>query len=157
VVRDVALLTPSGGQERGYRGGTENLPAALAMAAALEAGSDWMANAARLRARLEAELKAFGGQVVAEYAPRIATVGAYRMPGISAAAQLIRFDAAGFSISAGSACSSGSLKTSHVLEAMGHPHPGEVIRVSIGWDTTEAEIDAFAEAWAAMAGTAKAA
>jgi cysteine desulfurase len=157
LLRDFALLKPTGGQERGYRGGTENLPGALAMAAALEARSDWMPETAVLRTRLEQGIKAAGGEVIAEAAPRIATIGAYRMPGISSAAQLIRFDAAGFAISAGSACSSGSLRASHVLEAMGHPHPGEVVRVSIGSETTETAIDAFLGAWSAIAETARAA
>jgi cysteine desulfurase len=127
------------------------------MAAALEAGRDWLRQAARLRELLENGLEAAGGEVIAEAAPRIPTIGAYRMPGISAMAQLIRFDAAGFAVSAGSACSSGSLKTSHVLEAMGHPHPAEVIRISIGSETTEAEIEAFLDCWRAIALTAKAA
>lgn len=157
LVREFALLAPTGGQERGYRGGTENLPAVLAMAAALEEGGEWIVEAARLRGRLEAGLAAAGGEIVAQGAPRIATIGAYRMPGMSSAVQLIRLDAAGFSVSAGSACSSGSLKTSHVLRAMRHPHPAEVIRVSIGRETTEAEIDAFLSAWRAIAETAKAA
>jgi len=157
LVRDFGLLAPSGGQERGYRGGTENLPGALAMAAALEIGSSWMERAASLRERLEAGLIAAGAEVVAQGVPRIATIGAYRMPGISSAAQLIRFDAGGYSVSAGSACSSGSLKPSHVLLAIGHPHPAEIIRVSIGQETSEADIDSFVAAWAAIAGTAKAA
>lgn len=157
LLRDFGLLEPTGGQERGYRGGTENLPGALAMAAALEAGNGWMERAAQLRQRLEAGLKAAGAEVVAECAPRIATIGAYRMPGISSAAQLIRFDAGGFSVSAGSACSSGSLKPSHVLLAMDHPHPAEIIRVSIGEETRETEIDSFLGVWADIAGKARAA
>jgi cysteine desulfurase len=60
LVRDWALLHPTGGQERGYRPGTENLPGALAMAAALEAGAAWLDEAARLRDRLEAALVASG-------------------------------------------------------------------------------------------------
>lgn len=152
LLRDLGLIQPSGGQERGYRPGTENLPGALAMAAALEAGSDWMAEASRLRTRLESAITAAGGEVVAQEAPRIATIGAYRMKGKAAAAQLIRFDGLGMAISAGSACSSGSLRASHVLTAMQYPHTSEVIRVSIGRETTEADIDGFAQAWAQVAG-----
>ncbi|WP_206239397.1 cysteine desulfurase family protein [Novosphingobium terrae] len=152
LLRDWGQIQPSGGQERGYRPGTENLPGALAMAAALEAGADWMEEAARLRTRLEAAIIAAGGEVVAQDAPRIATIGAYRMKGKAAAAQLIRFDGLGMAISAGSACSSGSLRASHVLTAMQYPHTSEVIRVSIGRETTEAEIDQFAQAWAQVAG-----
>lgn len=152
LVRDFALLTPWGGQERGYRGGTENLPGVLAMAAALEAGSDWLGEAARLRALLEDAIVAAGGDVVAAGAERLPAIGGYRMPGVSANAQLIRFDGMGIAVSAGSACSSGSLRPSHVLEAMAYPTPGEVIRVSIGRETTEVEVELFIETWQAIAG-----
>ena len=76
------------------------------------------------------------------------------MPGTSSAAQLIRFDAMGIAVSAGSACSSGSLRTSHVLAAMGMDEKAasEVIRVSIGRETTEADIARFLDAWRAIAG-----
>ncbi len=152
LVRNFNLLHPTGGQERGYRSGTENLPAVLGMAAALEAGSDWMIEARRLRAKLDAAIEQVGGEVVAKQAPRIATITAYRMPGVSSAAQLIRFDAAGFAVSAGSACSSGSLRASHVLEAMWYPHSNEVIRVSLGRETSEVDVDRFIEAWQQVAG-----
>lgn len=154
LLRDYAMLEPSGGQERGYRGGTENLPGVLAMTAALEAGSAWMDEAARLRGRLETAIRASGGDVVAEGAPRIATIGAVRMAGISAASQLIRLDAMGIAVSAGSACSSGSLKISHVLGAMGIEGASEVIRVSIGRETNEADVDRFIRAWQVIAGKA---
>lgn len=159
LVKDWAMLRPSGGQERGYRGGTENLPGALAMAAALEQGRDWMREAARLRREIDRSLAEAGGQVVAGAADRIATIGAYRMPGVSAAAQLIRFDGMGIAVSAGSACSSGSLRTSHVLGAMGMPdaHASQVIRVSIGSETQDADISRFAAAWREIAGKADAA
>lgn len=152
LVRDWAMLKPTGGQERGYRGGTENLPGALAMAAALEAPRDWLETAARLRQRLDDGILAAGGEIVAQNAPRLPTIAGYRMPGRSANAQLIRFDGLGIAVSAGSACSSGSLKASPVLTAMGYPHAGEVIRVSIGRETTESEIDAFLSAWREIKG-----
>lgn len=151
LVRDWALLHPAGGQERGYRPGTENLPGALAMVAALEAGAGWMERAAALRQRLESALVAAGGEIVAASAPRLATIGSVRMPGRSATAQLIRFDGMGIAVSAGSACSSGSLRASHVLTAMGVPHAGEVIRVSLGRETTEADVDRFVAAWTEVA------
>lgn len=153
LLKDYGLLHAVGGQEHGYRPGTENLPAARAMAVALEAGNDWLSEAAKLRARLEAAIEDTGGEIVAKASERSPAIGAYRMPGVSAASQLIRFDSNGFAISSGSACSSGSLKPSHVLEAMGYEHSREVIRVSIGRKTTEREIDAFVEAWKAMAQT----
>lgn len=157
LLRDFAMLRPGGGQERGYRAGTENLPGVLAMAAALEAGSQWLADAAGLRARLDDAIRAAGGEVVADGAPRIPAIASYRMPGISSAAQLIRFDAAGFAVSAGSACSSGSLKPSHVLTAMGYEGAGETIRVSIGRETSAGDIERFLSVWTGMAGAARAA
>ena len=122
------------------------------MAAALEAGRDWLDQATLLRERLEQGIVAAGGQIVAADAPRLPTIGAYRMPGKSANAQLIRFDGQGIAVSAGSACSSGSLRTSHVLEAMGLDGANEVIRVSIGRETTAADIDRFVAAWRGVAG-----
>lgn len=150
LLRDWAMLKPTGGQERGYRGGTENLPGALAMAAALEAGNDWLEEAAHLRLMLDQGIVAAGGAIVAADAPRLPTIAGYWMPGRSAISQLIRFDGIGIAVSAGSACSSGSLKASPVLTAMGHPHPAEVIRVSIGRETTEHEIETFITAWQAI-------
>ena len=157
LIKDLALIHPSGGQEQGYRPGTENLPAILAMAAALEAREDWLPKAATLRARLDAAIEASGGKIVARDAQRIPAIASYRMPGLSARAQLIQFDLAGISVSAGSACSSGSLKTSHVLHAMGwdDAQAGEVVRVSFGPDTDEAEVDRFAAAWTSMAARAR--
>ena len=153
LVRDWKLLRPTGGQERGYRGGTENLPGALAMAAALEADRGWLDEAVRLRDRLDEAIIAAGGQSLCRETARVPSIASYRMPGKSANAQLIALDAQGFAVSAGSACSSGSLRTSHVLKAMGmgDKAAGEVIRVSIGRETTGAQIDAFIAAWTALA------
>ncbi len=151
LVRDWAMLKPSGGQERGYRGGTEDVPGVLAMVAAAEAGRDWLEGAARLREQLEQGVTALGGAIIAEASPRLPTIGAYRMPGVSSAVQLIRYDAQGIAVSAGSACSSGSLKASHVLIAMGVEGAGEVVRVSIGRETCAADIDRFLAAWTGIA------
>lgn len=153
LVRDLALLEAGGGQELGYRGGTENLPAILGLAAALEAPRDWFAGLDALRDRLDAAIMDMGGEVVAADGPRIPTIASYRMPGVSARAQLIRFDAAGIAVSAGSACSSGTLKTSPVLAAMGWNAvaASEVVRVSFGWTTQETDIDVFIDQWRRMA------
>src|SRR3546814_4876708 len=69
LIKDLVLIDPSGGQEQGYRAGTENLPAILAMAAALEARADWLPRAATLRAKLDAAIEASGGEIVARDAP----------------------------------------------------------------------------------------
>jgi len=149
LVRDLEMLNPGGGQEQGYRGGTEAMPLALGFAAALEAPRDWLDDVARWRLDLDAAIRAAGGEVVAADQLRLPTIAGYRMPGVSAQAQLIRFDMAGFAVSAGSACSSGTLKPSGVLTAMGWQaeHAAQVIRVSLGHATQETDIQAFLAQW----------
>ena len=159
LVRNLGLLTPTGGQEQGYRRGTENLPAAIGFATALDAGFAWMEKAVRLRDMLDAEITASGGIVVAEASNRLATIGSYRMPGVAASSQLINFDMAGIAVSAGSACSSGTLKTSHVLGAMGWDErsASEVVRVSFSADTSESDVTRFLDVWRNIVIRAKAA
>ncbi len=159
LVRNLGLLQPTGGQEQGYRRGTENLPAVLGFATALEAGFGWLVEAERLRALLDDAITDAGGEVVAHASPRLATIASYRMPGVSASSQLIGFDIAGISVSAGSACSSGTLKSSHVLGAMGWDAQaaGEVVRVSFGPETNEDEVIRFIEVWHSISARAKAA
>ncbi len=149
LVRDLDLLEPSGGQEKGYRGGTENLPGAMGFAAAVEAKRGWIDRAADLRAHLDGAIEGAGGKVVSKSAPRVPTIASYQMPGKPASAQLIQLDMAGISVSAGSACSSGTIKASKVLTAMGWDDAAasEVIRVSFGPDTSRADIYRFIEAW----------
>ena len=160
LVRELATLEPSGGQERGYRRGTENWPAVAGMAAALDsrAFAEAMPRLERLRAQLEQELVSAGGLVIAADAPRIATIGAYAMPGVASASQLVQLDLAGISVSAGSACSSGSMKSSRVLAAMGVPAEiaGSVIRVSFGPSTSDADVERFLPEWRRIANRAKA-
>ncbi len=159
LVRNLGLLSPTGGQEQGYRRGTENLPAAIGLATALDAGFAWMENAVRLRDMLDAEITASGGIVVAEASIRLATIGSYRMPGVAASSQLINFDMAGIAVSAGSACSSGTLKTSHVLGAMGWDErsASEVVRVSFNADTSDSDVARFLDVWRTIVIRAKAA
>jgi cysteine desulfurase len=154
LVRDLGLLQPTGGQERGYRAGTENLPGALGFAATLEEPEP---DHAALRALLDDLLERSGAIVVGGDAWRHPAIGAYRMPGTSANAQLVRFDLAGFAVSAGSACASGSLKPSHVLTAMGWDETAvrEVVRVSFGRTTTAADVEAFAAEWRAIGRSAR--
>ncbi|OYX66761.1 MAG: aminotransferase [Sphingomonadales bacterium 32-64-17] len=143
LVRDFALLEPMGGHERGYRAGTENLPAIMGMAAALEAG-DWATSAAERAAFREA----LAGEVL-ELGEQVDYIAALTHPTISAQALLIRLDAMGFAVSAGSACSSGTLKKSRVLDAFGVEDDvaRRTIRVSLGWNTSAAELEAFVKAW----------
>ena len=149
LVRDLATLEPVGGQEKGYRRGTQDAPSAAGFAAALTAQPYDMDRLCELRARLERSILEEGGVVIAGESPRIATIGSYAMPGVASSSQLVQFDLAGIAVSAGSACSSGSMKPSLVLEAMGLP--AEIascfIRVSFGPDTNEADVDRFIAEW----------
>lgn len=157
LIRDFATLRPSGGQERGYRGGTENLPGALGFETAIGHPED-LIYMAELRERLDHGLKAAGAEHVAsDAARRTPLIGAYRMPGIAASAQLIRFDLMGIAVSAGAACSSGTMRPSHVLAQMGldAASAGEVIRVSFGRSTSAADIARFISAWTTIARDAR--
>ncbi len=156
LVKDFGTLKASGGQERGYRRGTENLPGALGMAAALERRAKPYIDPDVLTP-LDAfadEVRTLGGtwfsDRIADPTPYIRSIA---MPGLSAKAQLMRFDLMGIDVSVGSACSSGSLHASHVLQAMGVPdeEAERTIRISFGWTTTRAEIERFCETWLAMA------
>ncbi len=156
LVRKFGTLLPDGGQERGYRRGTENLPGILGMVAALEA-----CNYPFLPVALEEAIKRCAGQVREAggiwFADRLcaptACIHAVAMPGLSASAQLMRFDMAQIAISQGSACSSGSMRRSAVLTAMGVDESlaDRTIRLSLGWSTTVADIERFTEVWSAMA------
>src|SRR3954447_20604026 len=159
LVRDPATLEAIGGQEGGYRPGTAAVPSILGFAAACEADHGWYEEAKRLRSKLDDGIRAAGGEVVADQAPRIATIACYRMPGVPCAAQMMQLVLAGIAVTAGSACSSGSLKTSPVLTAMGWNEDAarEVIRVSFGPQTVESDIDALLGEWRAMYGKRRAA
>jgi cysteine desulfurase len=130
------------------------------MAAALSAKAfvEAIPRLASLRGHLEDQIVAAGGTVIAAGAPRIATIGAYAMPGVASASQLVQLDLAGISVSAGSACSSGSMKASRVLTAMGVPAEiaGSAIRVSFGPSTNEADIKRFLGEWHRLKNRAKA-
>ena len=159
LVRDTASLEAIGGQEGGFRPGTAAVPSIMGFAAAAEADHAWYEEAERLRERLDSGILAAGGEIVAGSAPRIATIACYRMPGVPGAAQMMQLDLAGIAVTAGSACASGSLKTSHVLTAMGWPEEKarEVIRVSFGPQTRASDVDALLDQWAAMYGKRRAA
>jgi len=158
LVKDLQVLAPSGGQEKGYRGGTENLPAAVGFAAALEARGS-RDHLAALRKRLDDGVRAAGGAIVAEHGTCLPEIASYRLPGVAAAAQLIELDMAGIAVSAGSACSSGTLKPSAVLTAMGwrEEEAREVIRVSFAPETQAADVERFLHIWTALAARRRAA
>lgn len=153
----LTALVPGGGQEKGRRAGTENLLGIQAFAAAVEEGmadQSWLDRITQLRDRIEHAAQAIGGNglvIGGAGAQRLGTTTSLAIAGLSAETQVMRLDLEGIAVSAGSACSSGKVKRSHVLEAMGHPYPGDAIRVSLGWSTTEADVDRFIAAWTKMA------
>lgn len=140
-----------GGQERGRRGGTENVPGISSFGAAVHAASQGLDEFGRRAAWRDAaaeRLKAAGAVVMGEAAPRLANTLCVATPGFASDLQVMGLDLAQVMVSAGSACSSGKVKASPVLAAMGQ---GELaacaIRVSGGWNTTETDWDRFVEAW----------
>jgi cysteine desulfurase len=153
LVRDLATLAAVGGQEKGYRRGTQDMPGALGFAAALAAKPYDMARLSELRARLEDEVKRFGGVVIGDGSPRIPNIGAISLPAASSASLLVQLDLAGIAVSSGSACSSGKMKASEVLAAMRVPDDvaGGFIRVSFGPTTSEADVDRFLGEWRRIA------
>ena len=144
-----------GGQERGRRSGTENLlgiagfgAAATAAAADLAAGV-WE-EVADVRNTLESALESLGGTTifVGKGASRLPNTSCFAVPGWRAETQVMQMDLAGFAVSAGSACSSGKVRTSRVLAAMGlGAVAGCALRVSIGPTTKRGDVLAFAGAW----------
>jgi cysteine desulfurase len=153
-------LLRGGGQERGHRAGTENLPGIAGFGAAVNAAMASMDNdAARLkilRGRLEDGLRETGGVIIfSERVPRLPNTTLFTVPGLKAETAVIGFDLEGVAVSSGSACSSGKVEPSHVLEAMGFdPELAQgAVRVSLGWSTAEADIDYCLKAWRKLAGT----
>ena len=156
LVKDFAMLAPTGGQERGYRPGTENLPGVLGMAEALDAsGYPYLAaDVLEPFDGLAEECRKLGGTWLSDrLSDPTPYIRAIAMPNMSATAQVMRFDMAGISVSQGSACSSGTMKTSRVLQAM-QVEPeiaANTIRVSVGWNTTRADVERFCEVWLDLA------
>ncbi|MBV9827403.1 MAG: cysteine desulfurase [Alphaproteobacteria bacterium] len=155
---EVAAQQRGGGQERGRRAGTENLPGITGFAAAAEAaGADLAAydRVLALRDRLEifARDAVPEAMVIGACVTRLPNTTALALPGVAAATQVIGLDLDGVMVSAGAACSSGKVGPSHVLAAMGLPPHiiGSTIRVSLGWSTTEDDITHFLEAWTRLA------
>ncbi|MGE4218526.1 MAG: cysteine desulfurase family protein [Alphaproteobacteria bacterium] len=167
ILRDPAMVAPvmrGGGQERRLRGGTENLIGIAGFGAAAKAAREGQGRApalAALRGRLESGVLAAvpGARVLAADARRLPNTTCLSLPGLKAETQVMALDLDGFAVSAGSACSSGKVARSHVLAAMGVDEAVALgaIRVSLGYGTTEAEIDAFVAAWARLYQRARAA
>ncbi len=151
-----AALISGGGQERGHRSGTENLPAiagfgAAAREAAGEAGT-YATTVGGLRDRMEAAMAEIAGDMTihGSAAPRVANTTFFTLPGLKAETGQIAFDLEGMALSAGSACSSGKVAPSHVLAAMGADADQGALRVSIGATTGEEAVDRFLAVFAAV-------
>jgi cysteine desulfurase len=160
VVNGGLDLTPmlcGGGQERGRRAGTENVPGIAGFAAAAEAAAaevDVYGRVRSLRDALETAIVDLAPEAVVMGAAvrRLPNTSAIAMPGTSAETQVIALDLDGVMVSAGAACSSGKVGPSHVLAAMGLPPDiaSSTIRVSLGWSSTAADVDCFVQSWAAL-------
>jgi cysteine desulfurase len=149
-------LLRGGGQEEGRRAGTENFAAIVGFGVAAEIAfadlNDYMRRVAEMRDALERSLRQARPDLVvfSEGAPRLVNTSAFAVPGLKAETLVMALDLAGMAVSSGSACSSGKVRASHVLAAMGI-EPGlaqGAIRVSLGWASQEADVDAFVTAFA---------
>jgi cysteine desulfurase len=160
VAREGVALTAlqrGGGQERGRRAGTENGPGIVGFGVAAElAGRESLSTAAiaELRDRAETALTAVApdARVFASEAARLPNTLCIGMSGVPASTQVMALDLAGVMVSAGAACSSGKVRRSHVLSAMGASaeEAESAIRVSLGWSTTAGEIERLVDAWTAL-------
>jgi cysteine desulfurase len=154
IVRDTVQVNPlltGGGQELSLRAGTQNVAGIAGFAAAAKAISPMTAD---LRERLETTIRAahIEATIHSAAAPRLPNTSCIGLPGADAQTQVMALDLAGFAVSAGAACSSGKVKASRTLAAMGAGSgAGEAIRVSLGPTTTAEEIDSFARAWISLA------
>lgn len=151
------VLKPSikgGKQEQGLRAGTENLLAISGFGMAAKYCDEKIRKfneISALRDFMEQEILKAAPEaiIIGSKAPRLPNTSSIRMPNVKSEEQLIRFDLAGISISAGSACSSGRIASSHVLRAMkiDEKIANEVIRVSLGLKTTKEQIEKFVKLW----------
>jgi cysteine desulfurase len=151
-VRIARPMMTGGGQERGARAGTENTPAiagfGAAAAAVLADGAAERARIGGLRDALERNIRAAAPQatIFASGSPRLPNTTLVALPGLSAETALIAFDLDGVALSSGSACSSGKVKRSHVLDAMGVDPAlaAGAIRISLGWSSDDDDVIRFA-------------
>jgi cysteine desulfurase len=161
LAEDVEGLEPllrGGGQELGRRAGTENVGGISAFGAATKvamAALEPDASRTRsLRDLLEVGLKQTPGMIVfSEAAPRLPNTTLFTVPGLKAETAVIGFDLAGIAVSSGSACSSGKVQPSHVLDAMGMGRElaQGAVRLSLGWSTSQADIEMTLKAWRKLA------
>jgi len=153
---DLPSQIKGGGQEMGRRAGTENVVAIAGFGAAAEAAAADLATGVwqrveKIRNILETALETGSKDIIfiGRRAERLPNTSCFAVSGWKGETQVMQLDLAGFAISAGSACSSGKVKTSRVLRAMGYGDEiaASVIRVSLGPNTTETDVRQFADAW----------
>ncbi len=157
VLCGAAALTQAqagGGQERGRRAGTENVAgiAGFGVAAAIATTETcWIDGIRTLRDGVERRIaeESPGSRVFGAGTSRVATTSCVTMPGVTSQTQLMAFDLRGVHVSTGAACSSGKVRPSHVLKAMGVDDgtAGEAIRVSFGWSSVKADAEALVGVW----------
>lgn len=150
----VALIR-GGGQEKGHRAGTEAVALIAGFGAAAQAASNRVSQAGHLRElrdRLEGGLARFGDAVTVHGidSPRLPNTSFLTLDGVKAQTAVMAYDLAGIAVSAGSACSSGKVDASHVLDAMGGDGTFGAIRVSSGLENTPQDIDVFLAATAQL-------
>ncbi len=160
MVRDpdrVRAMFRGGGQERGLRPGTENVAGIAGFSAALEAAladKPMMARLAAWRQEMEEDILATAPGVVVygRGQARLPNTSCIRMPGVASSLQVMSFDLEGIAVSAGSACSSGKVTPSHVLQAMdiSAEEAGEAIRISGGWNSRQEDFRICADVWKAI-------
>ena len=165
ILRDGFQLPPlmaGGGQERRRRSGTENVSGIAGFGAAAQAALSDLARIekiAQLRDRLERSLLSLSpnARIIAGESHRLPNTTCIALPDATAETTLIKLDLAGIAVSSGSACSSGKVGQSHVLAAMNMPPDlaRGAIRISLGWGTTQDDIDTFVTAWERLLGTNK--
>ena len=153
----VAPQINGGNQEKNMRAGTENVAAIVGFGAAAELAVQDMAAFQKLsvlRDKVEGGLQKVAPaiRIFGHGVPRVANTTMFSLPGASSETQLIALDLAGICVSNGSACASGTVKASHVLKAMGvsEAEAGSSLRVSLGWNSTEKDVDYFIQKWTEM-------
>lgn len=146
--RSLKALIGGSGQEYGMRAGTENIPGIAAFAAAVKAAGYGSKELIGVQAEVEAALKGQGATILAEDAGRVSGILSFAQPHWPSNQQLIHMDMAGICVSSGSACSSGKVKSSRVVTAMGLPDMADkVLRVSSGWTTRPEDWHRFFDVW----------
>lgn len=144
-------LHKGGGQEQSLRGGTENLSGIVGFGAAAQEKLD-VAKIRNLRDELEARVIELGATVFGKDVDRLPNTSCFALEGLNSERQVMALDLAGIMVSAGSACSSGKVKASHVLKAMkvDEELAGCAIRVSLGWDSTKEDVEKFVQTWSKL-------